>query len=255
MSYDIHLDEKFGPLTKIDVAAEAAQHQPWFNQTLTRVDDAVVRLGVLEGDFHWHKHDGEDEFFLVLEGKLSNRGRGPRDGHARAAPGVHRAQGRARLPARARPHGGGDDRARRRETDGRLKREKGEDVIDASCPQASWFLWIAPTLFLIVYALPLAFAPFRWARAFRWQVNERDDLALYFGRCVGALAIVLCAACFRAAPHPRANPLLFEIIAGVGVAMTVLHIVGALQRRQPWTETIEIALYAGLAALALVLRP
>ncbi|HZS40302.1 MAG TPA: cupin domain-containing protein [Polyangia bacterium] len=71
MSYDIHLDEKFGPLTKIDVAAEAAAHEPWFNQTLTRVDDAVVRLGVLEGDFHWHKHDGEDEFFLVLEGRLS----------------------------------------------------------------------------------------------------------------------------------------------------------------------------------------
>ncbi len=71
MSYDIRLDEKFGPLEKIDVAAEAALHQPWFNQTLTRVDDAVVRLGVLEGDFHWHKHDAEDEFFLVLEGKLS----------------------------------------------------------------------------------------------------------------------------------------------------------------------------------------
>ena len=71
MSYDIRLDEKFGPLVKIDVAAEAAAHQPWFNQTLTGVDDAVVRLGVLEGDFHWHKHDGEDEFFLVLEGRLS----------------------------------------------------------------------------------------------------------------------------------------------------------------------------------------
>lgn len=68
--YDIRLDEKFAPLVKFDVAAEAAAHQPWFNQTLTRVDDAVVRLGVLEGDFHWHKHDHEDEFFLVLSGRL-----------------------------------------------------------------------------------------------------------------------------------------------------------------------------------------
>ncbi len=68
--YDIHLDEKFAPLTKIDVSAEAAAHQPWFNQTLTRVNESVVRLGVLEGDFHWHKHDLEDEFFLVLEGRL-----------------------------------------------------------------------------------------------------------------------------------------------------------------------------------------
>ena len=68
--YDIRLDERYGPLERIDIAAEAAEHEPWFNQTLTRVNDAVVRLGVLEGDFHWHKHDDQDEFFLVLEGRL-----------------------------------------------------------------------------------------------------------------------------------------------------------------------------------------
>jgi mannose-6-phosphate isomerase-like protein (cupin superfamily) len=68
--YDIHLDDKFGQLTLIDVDAEAAAHEPWFNQTLTSVNSAVVRLGVLEGEFHWHKHDAEDEFFLVLDGEL-----------------------------------------------------------------------------------------------------------------------------------------------------------------------------------------
>jgi mannose-6-phosphate isomerase-like protein (cupin superfamily) len=68
--YDINLDVKFDPLTLIDVGAEAAANEPWFNQTLTQVNDAVVRLGVLHGDFHWHKHDVEDEFFLVLEGEL-----------------------------------------------------------------------------------------------------------------------------------------------------------------------------------------
>jgi mannose-6-phosphate isomerase-like protein (cupin superfamily) len=71
MDYDIQMDVKFAPLIKFDVAAEAALHQPWFNQTLSQVDDALVRLGVLEGDFHWHKHDREDEFFLVLSGKLT----------------------------------------------------------------------------------------------------------------------------------------------------------------------------------------
>jgi mannose-6-phosphate isomerase-like protein (cupin superfamily) len=70
MSYDINLDVKFEPLTLIDVDAEAAAVTPWFNQTLTRVNDAVVRLGVLDGDFHWHKHDAEDEFFVVLDGTL-----------------------------------------------------------------------------------------------------------------------------------------------------------------------------------------
>lgn len=69
-AYDIHLDDKFGSLTVIDLPAEIAAHEPWFNQTLTTVNDAVVRLGILEGEFHWHKHDREDEFFLVLEGRL-----------------------------------------------------------------------------------------------------------------------------------------------------------------------------------------
>ena len=68
--YDINLDDKYGQLAVIDIAAEAAAHEPWFNQTLTSVNEAVVRLGVIEGDFHWHQHDAEDEFFLVLEGEL-----------------------------------------------------------------------------------------------------------------------------------------------------------------------------------------
>ncbi len=42
----------------------------WFNQTLTKVNDSVVRIGIVEGDYHWHKHENEDEFFFVLSGKL-----------------------------------------------------------------------------------------------------------------------------------------------------------------------------------------
>jgi mannose-6-phosphate isomerase-like protein (cupin superfamily) len=68
--YSINLDDKFGQLRHIDVAGEAAAVEPWFNQTLTSVNESVVRLGVVEGEFHWHKHDREDEFFLVLDGEL-----------------------------------------------------------------------------------------------------------------------------------------------------------------------------------------
>ena len=68
--YRINLDDKYGSSTLIDIPAEIAANEPWFNQTLTTVNDAVVRLGIIEGDFHWHKHDGEDEFFLVLDGQL-----------------------------------------------------------------------------------------------------------------------------------------------------------------------------------------
>jgi mannose-6-phosphate isomerase-like protein (cupin superfamily) len=69
--YDIHLDDKYGQSNLIDIAAEiSAVGDEWFNQTLTTVNDAVVRLGVVEGDFHWHKHADDDEFFLVLDGQL-----------------------------------------------------------------------------------------------------------------------------------------------------------------------------------------
>ena len=68
--YTIQLDDKFGKMALVDVAGEAAANEPWFNQTLTTVNDSVVRLGVIEGEFHWHKHDDTDEFFLVLEGEL-----------------------------------------------------------------------------------------------------------------------------------------------------------------------------------------
>jgi mannose-6-phosphate isomerase-like protein (cupin superfamily) len=69
--YEIHLDDKFGCSTLIDADAEAnACTVPWFNQTLTTVNDALVRLGVFHGEFHWHKHDEQDEFFFVLDGEL-----------------------------------------------------------------------------------------------------------------------------------------------------------------------------------------
>src|SRR5688500_19735087 len=66
--YDIETSVMFPQATHIDVGAIAAATQPWWNRTLTEVNDAVVRLGVLDGDSHWHKHDEGDEFFFVLEG-------------------------------------------------------------------------------------------------------------------------------------------------------------------------------------------
>ncbi len=70
MEYEIHTDVKFGPLERIDVKAMGdACKQEWFNQSLCRVNDCVVRIGVVCGEFHWHKHDNEDEFFYVVEGK------------------------------------------------------------------------------------------------------------------------------------------------------------------------------------------
>src|SRR5262249_8914910 len=74
--YEIRLDDKYGSLRLIDLAAEIAAHEPWFNQTLTTVNDAVVRLGGIEGGFHWDRHAGQDEFFLVVEGRLRSTSTG-----------------------------------------------------------------------------------------------------------------------------------------------------------------------------------
>ena len=70
-SYSIKLDTRFAPLELIDVQALVdACTDDWYNQTLCRVNDCVVRLGVMQGEFHWHKHDEEDEFFYVVQGRF-----------------------------------------------------------------------------------------------------------------------------------------------------------------------------------------
>lgn len=66
------LNVLYAPLQVIDVKelADASAH-PWYNQTLCQVNDSVVRFGVVQGEYHWHKHDQDDEFFYVVEGTLS----------------------------------------------------------------------------------------------------------------------------------------------------------------------------------------
>lgn len=70
-SYSINLNARFAPLELVDVQTLVdACTEPWYNQTLCRVNDSVVRVGVVQGEFHWHKHDREDEFFYVVEGRF-----------------------------------------------------------------------------------------------------------------------------------------------------------------------------------------
>lgn len=67
--YATYLDIKFPALSVVDVPSlvEACKDQ-WYNQTLCKVNDSVVRLGVMQGEYHWHNHDNDDEFFFVLDG-------------------------------------------------------------------------------------------------------------------------------------------------------------------------------------------
>jgi mannose-6-phosphate isomerase-like protein (cupin superfamily) len=102
--YTTHLDVRFRPLELVDVQSLVdACTDTWYNQTLCRVNDSVVRLGVVQGEYHWHKHDDLDEFFYVVEGRflIDLEGRtvelAPRQGFVVPKGVVHRT----RAPERA----------------------------------------------------------------------------------------------------------------------------------------------------------
>ena len=69
--YINHMNILYRALEVIDIPSlTAACTDKWYNQTLCRVNDSVVRLGIVQGEYHWHKHDNDDEFFYTLKGKL-----------------------------------------------------------------------------------------------------------------------------------------------------------------------------------------
>ena len=69
--YDTRLGHRFGPLEHIALDPLVAEvTHPWFNQTLVKVNDSVVRMGVMQGEYHWHQHADDDEFFFVLSGRF-----------------------------------------------------------------------------------------------------------------------------------------------------------------------------------------
>ncbi|HET7097703.1 MAG TPA: cupin domain-containing protein [Casimicrobiaceae bacterium] len=69
--YATHLDIRYPPLALVDVPDLIATCKDrWYNQTLCQVNASVVRLGVVQGEYHWHKHDNDDEFFFVIDGRF-----------------------------------------------------------------------------------------------------------------------------------------------------------------------------------------
>jgi mannose-6-phosphate isomerase-like protein (cupin superfamily) len=104
IQYTIHSDIKFGFLQLMDVPSlVAACQEEWYNQTLCQVNDCVVRLGILRGEFHWHKHDDEDEFFFTLQGTLlidvadQTISLGPQQGYAVPRGVLHRTRAPERV--------------------------------------------------------------------------------------------------------------------------------------------------------------
>ena len=117
------------------------------------------------------------------------------------------------------------------------------------------FLRIISVVTLVAFAVPISLAPLAWARVLRWEVDAKPDLALYFGRCLGVVALVLVWAGWHAAANPPLQPFYFNMLIASTGLLALVHIIGAVQRVQPWTETAEIPFWAGLMLLALMFYP
>jgi hypothetical protein len=115
------------------------------------------------------------------------------------------------------------------------------------------FLLIAGAGVLLVFGLPILFAPYDWADAFGWDTRPHTDLTTYFARVVGALVTALATYALYASRDPARHRSLFTLIAGIAGLMAFVHLWGI--GAQPASETVEVAFYAGFAALALWARP
>ena len=120
---------------------------------------------------------------------------------------------------------------------------------------AQAFLLVLMLVTSAVFALPIFLTPLTWARRFGWRIPEHTDLAVYFGRCLGAFILIVELLMLRAAFTGTGLVFTFQVLIAVAVMMTVVHVWGALQRIQPILETLEIGMYAGLGALAALFYP
>ena len=137
----------------------------------------------------------------------------------------------------------------------------GEHGVSFIGQWSSWsttFLWTVVAFTTPVFALPLFFAPMAWARRFGWPAPHDQagyNLALYFGRCVGAFVLIVEGLMVHAALTGNGLVLTFQVLLAVSALMVWVHVLGAVQRRQPWSETAEIGMYAGLGLFALLCYP
>jgi hypothetical protein len=128
-------------------------------------------------------------------------------------------------------------------------------MMTAGSQKSTAYLVGAGATGLEAFGLPLFLSPLGWARAFRWRVPTEADLTVYLGRSLGAVAVALSTGALRAARRPEEHRIIFEVGFLTGVLLAAVHVWGALLRRQPWTETAEIAFWSAMAAGAALTYP
>lgn len=120
---------------------------------------------------------------------------------------------------------------------------------------AEEFLFGLAGVTFFLFTLPLLFVPLKWAKIMGFEIPSHKDLAVYFGRSVGAVAAAANFLALHAALSGRAvfDTLIF--IAAVAVMMILIHTWGAIRKIQPLSETLEIGLWAFMLFGALAVLP
>ncbi|MGC1469458.1 MAG: hypothetical protein WA793_08750 [Sphingorhabdus sp.] len=128
-------------------------------------------------------------------------------------------------------------------------------MIGIYAAHAQSFLLVLGIITTLAFALPLFFAPLKWARLMLFKVPEDIDLNVYFGRCLGAFILVVEMMIFRGAFDPAITRITFDILFAVFGIMLVVHLYGWLKEIQPVTENLENIMWAVLLVLAALFYP
>jgi hypothetical protein len=122
-------------------------------------------------------------------------------------------------------------------------------------PYLHIYLYVLAVGMLIGFGIPLVLVPLQWARLFRWEVSQPEQLAAFLGRSVGIFVCVLSVFAFRVVNTPAVQPFYFDMLLGIISGSILIHIYGAIRRTQPITETIEILLWFFLLFATLAFYP
>lgn len=120
---------------------------------------------------------------------------------------------------------------------------------------AQTYLLIFAIITSLAFALPIFFVPLTWAKLMQWKIPQEIDLAVYFGRCLGAFICIVELIAFRAAITGNGVIFAFEVLIAVFLFMLVVHIYGWIRKIQPITETLENILWLILLLLTLAFYP
>lgn len=120
---------------------------------------------------------------------------------------------------------------------------------------ATVYLLILMVTTTIGFAGPIFLVPLAWARAMLWRIPADTDLAVYFGRCLGAFILIVELLMLRAVTTGAGLADTFNVLFAVYGLMLVVHVYGAIRRIQPITETLEIGFWALLLVLNTLFYP